>query len=177
MKTRWILFLVAASSFLLLPTIARAQSSITGVVRDTSGAVLPGVTIEASSPALIERVRTTVTDDQGRYRIVDLRPGAYTVTFALAGFTTSNRAGLERSDADRLQSPRRSRGAAGRRWRQPSGGEPHLRRLRLQPDQHPGSGRRDQRRGRRSRQRRHAAQHDSARRRQRLLGARHFRLR
>src|SRR5215510_3897198 len=94
MKTRWISFLVAASSF-LLPTFAWAQSSITGVVRDTSGAVLPGVTVEASSPALIERVRSTVTDDQGRYRIVDLRPGTYTVTFALTGFTTSKREGLD----------------------------------------------------------------------------------
>jgi Carboxypeptidase regulatory-like domain len=94
MKTRWILFLVVASSF-LLPGIAGAQSSITGVVRDTSGAVLPGVTVEASSPALIERVRSTVTDAQGRYRIVDLRPGTYGVTFALTGFTTSRREGLE----------------------------------------------------------------------------------
>src|SRR5215510_7462332 len=94
MKTRWISFLVAASSF-LLPTFAWAQSSITGVVRDGSGAVLPGVTVEASSPALIERVRSTVTDDQGRYRIVDLRPGTYAVTFALTGFTTSKRDGLD----------------------------------------------------------------------------------
>jgi len=94
MKTRWIPFLVAASSF-LLPTLAWAQSSITGVVRDTSGAVLPGVTVEATSPALIERVRSTVTDDQGRYRIVDLRPGTYSITFALTGFTTSKREGLE----------------------------------------------------------------------------------
>ena len=58
---------------------ARAQqaSGIAGVVRDTSGAVLPGVTVEAASPALIEKVRTVVTDDQGRYNIVDLRPGTY----------------------------------------------------------------------------------------------------
>jgi hypothetical protein len=95
MKTRWIPFLVVASSFLLLSTAAWAQSSITGVVRDTSGAVLPGVTVEAASPALIERVRSTVTDAQGRYRIVDLRPGTYTITFALTGFTTSRREGLE----------------------------------------------------------------------------------
>ena len=95
MKTRWIPFLVVASSFLLLPVIASAQSSITGLVRDTSGAVLPGVTVEAASPALIEKVRSTVTDGQGRYRIVDLRPGTYTVTFALTGFTTSKREGLE----------------------------------------------------------------------------------
>src|ERR1043166_4469856 len=95
MKTRWIPFLVVASSFLLLPAAARAQSSITGVVRDSSAAVLPGVTVEAASPALIERVRSTVTDAQGRYRIVDLRPGTYTVSFTLTGFTTSRREGLE----------------------------------------------------------------------------------
>ena len=95
MKSRWIPCLVVVSSFLLLSTSAWAQSSITGVVRDTSGAVLPGVTVEAASPALIEKVRSTVTDDQGRYRIVDLRPGTYTVTFALAGFSTSKREALE----------------------------------------------------------------------------------
>ena len=95
MKTRWIPALVVVSSFLLLPAFAWAQSSITGVVRDGSGAVLPGVTVEAASPALIEKVRSTVTDDQGRYRIVDLRPGTYTVAFALTGFSTSKREGLE----------------------------------------------------------------------------------
>ena len=95
MKTRWIPALVVVSSFLLLPAFAWAQSSITGVVRDGSGAVLPGVTVEAASPALIEKVRSTVTDDQGRYRIVDLRPGTYTVTFALTGFSTSKREELE----------------------------------------------------------------------------------
>src|SRR5882762_5500303 len=95
MKTRWIPSLVLASSFLLLPASTWAQSSITGVVRDTSGAVLPGVTVEAASPALIEKVRSTVTDPQGRYRIVDLRPGTYSVTFTLTGFSTSKREGLE----------------------------------------------------------------------------------
>jgi carboxypeptidase family protein len=95
MKTRWIPALVVVSSFLLLPAFASAQSSITGVVRDGSGAVLPGVTVEAASPALIEKVRSTVTDEQGRYRIVDLRPGTYTVSFALTGFSTSKREGLE----------------------------------------------------------------------------------
>ena len=94
MKTGWIPALVVVSSF-LLPASAWAQSSVTGVVRDGSGAVLPGVTVEAASPALIEKVRSTVTDDQGRYRIVDLRPGTYTVTFALTGFSTSKREGLE----------------------------------------------------------------------------------
>ena len=95
MQTRWIPSLVVVSSFLLLSASAWAQSSITGVARDTSGAVLPGVTVEAASPALIEKVRSTVTDAQGRYRIVDLRPGTYSVTFALAGFSTAKREGLE----------------------------------------------------------------------------------
>src|SRR5688500_12710157 len=75
----------------LLPVSAFAQGSIAGVVRDASGAVLPGVTVEASSPALIEKVRTAVTDNAGQYRIEDLRPGSYVVTFGLAGFSTVRR--------------------------------------------------------------------------------------
>ena len=71
---------------LCLPGIAAAQSAIAGVVRDATGAVLPGVTVEVASPALIEKVRTTVTDATGQYRVVDLRPGTYAVTFTLAGF-------------------------------------------------------------------------------------------
>ena len=81
-----------------LPAVAWAQSetgNIAGVVRDASGAVLPGVTVEAASPALIEKVRTVVTDSEGLYRIVDLRPGAYTVTFTLPGFSTFVRDGIE----------------------------------------------------------------------------------
>src|ERR1700712_4365771 len=78
--------LTAAVTLILLPGAATAQSAITGLVRDSSGAVLPGVTVEASSPALIEKVRTVVSDTQGRYAIVDLRPGSYKVTFTLAGF-------------------------------------------------------------------------------------------
>lgn len=74
---------------------ARAQSGIAGVVRDMSGGIVPGVTVEASSPALIEGVRTTVTDSQGRYQIVDLRPAVYTVTFRLVGFATLKREGIE----------------------------------------------------------------------------------
>ena len=80
---------------LLLPTAALAQSAIAGVVKDSSGAVLPGVTVEASSDALIERVRTVVSDESGQYRIVDLRPGRYVVTFTLAGFNTFKREDLE----------------------------------------------------------------------------------
>ena len=79
---------------ILAPGIAHAQSSITGVVEDTSGAVLPGVTVEASSDVLIEKVRTAVTDGNGLYRIVDLRPGTYTVSFTLPGFKTYRRDGL-----------------------------------------------------------------------------------
>ena len=70
---------------------AFAQGTIAGVVRDASGAVLPGVTVEAASPALIEKVRNAVTDGTGRYRIEDLRPGDYTVTFTLSGFATVKR--------------------------------------------------------------------------------------
>jgi hypothetical protein len=79
----------------LLPTLAFAQASITGVVKDTSGAVLPGVTVEASSPALIEKTRTAVSDGTGQYRIVDLRPGTYTITFTLTGFSSVKREGIE----------------------------------------------------------------------------------
>jgi hypothetical protein len=79
----------------LAPHLASAQSSITGVVRDASGGVLPGVTVEAASDVLIEKVRSTVTDGGGQYRIVDLRPGTYVVTFTLPGFSTFKRDGLD----------------------------------------------------------------------------------
>ena len=72
----------------LLATSAAAQSTIAGAVRDTTGAVLPGVTVEASSPALIEKTRATVTNNEGRYAIIDVRPGSYVVTFTLPGFST-----------------------------------------------------------------------------------------
>jgi len=84
-------------SFFMLPA-AWAQTTsgtIAGTARDASGALIPGVTVEASSPALIEKVRSAVTDSQGLYRIVDLRPGSYTVTFTLPGFATFKRDGLE----------------------------------------------------------------------------------
>ena len=79
---------------LLLPVVATAQATISGVVRDASGAVLPGVTVEASSPALIEKVRTTVTDGTGQYAIENLRPGMYMVTFTLPGFAVVQREGV-----------------------------------------------------------------------------------
>src|SRR5437762_10453446 len=83
------------SVFVLVPAAVFAQASITGVVRDSSGAVLPGVTVEASSPALIEKVRSAGSDGSGQYRIEDLRPGTYTVTFSLTGFTGVKREGIE----------------------------------------------------------------------------------
>ena len=85
----------AAAAVVVMTGAAYAQGSVTGVVRDTSGGVLPGVTVEAASPALIEKVRTAVTDDSGQYRIVDLRPGSYSVTFTLPGFRTIRREGIE----------------------------------------------------------------------------------
>jgi carboxypeptidase family protein len=85
----------SAFAILLSPLAAWAQSSIIGVVKDTSGAVMPGVQVEASSPALIEQVRTAFSDAEGVYRIVDLRPGTYKVTFALSGFASIEREGIE----------------------------------------------------------------------------------
>ena len=87
--------LLASLWLTLVPAAAYAQASITGVVRDTSGAVLPGVSVEVESPALIERVRSAVTDGTGRFRIEELRPGAYTVVFTLPGFATVRREGIE----------------------------------------------------------------------------------
>jgi len=93
MRTQRLVFLVVAF-FLFLPAAAWAQSGITGVVRDTSGAVLPGVTVEAASPVLIEGAKVVVSDGQGVYTIVDLRPGPYAVTFTLTGFRTFKREGI-----------------------------------------------------------------------------------
>jgi hypothetical protein len=78
----------------LLPASVYAQASIAGLVKDSSGAVLPGVTIEAASPALIEKVRSAVSDGSGRYQIIDLRPGTYSVSFTLPGFNTVKRDGV-----------------------------------------------------------------------------------
>jgi len=78
-----------------LPAAVSAQSTIAGQVRDNTGGVLPGVTVEAASPALIEGSRIVVTDGQGRYSIINLRPGLYTVTYSLPGFSTVVRQGIE----------------------------------------------------------------------------------
>jgi hypothetical protein len=92
---RFLLALCVTAFVVLAPASAAAQATITGVVTDASGGVLPGVTVEAESPALIERVRTTVTDGAGQYRIIDLRPGLYTVRFTLTGFSGVARQGVE----------------------------------------------------------------------------------
>ncbi|MCU1382901.1 MAG: hypothetical protein JWL71_1598 [Acidobacteria bacterium] len=78
-----------------LPTLAHAQSAIGGTVKDSSGAVLPGVTVEVASDVLIEKTKSVSTDGEGKYTIVDLRPGVYTVTFSLQGFNTFKREALE----------------------------------------------------------------------------------
>jgi len=81
----------------MLPVTAFAQATISGIVKDTSGAVLPGVTVEAASPVLIEKTRSTVTDGSGAYQIINLQPGTYTVTFTLPGFNTFVRDQIELS--------------------------------------------------------------------------------
>src|SRR5215208_4014653 len=85
--------------FVLAPATAFAQASIAGMVRDASGAVLPGVTVEAASPVLIEKTRSATTDSSGQYRIIDLRPGLYDVSFQLTGFSTVRREGIELTGA------------------------------------------------------------------------------
>src|SRR5262245_13311182 len=84
----------ALVGLLLLPSVVLAQATIAGVVRDASAAVLPGVTVEASSTALIEKARSAVTDGTGQYRVTDLPPGTYVLTFSLQGFTTVKREGV-----------------------------------------------------------------------------------
>jgi hypothetical protein len=97
MRMWWKVVVTAAIVF--VPAVVLAQASITGAVKDTSGALLPGVTVEAASPALIEKIRVAVTDGSGQYRIEDLRPGTYTVTFKLTGFSTVQRQDIELSGA------------------------------------------------------------------------------
>jgi hypothetical protein len=86
---------LAFAVLVLAPAAAYAQASIAGTVKDASGAVLPGVTVEVASPALIEKTRSTVTDGSGLYQIISLPPGAYSVTFSLQGFSTFKRDGVE----------------------------------------------------------------------------------
>src|SRR5438477_7326472 len=97
--TRRILFSAFAAliSLTVFPSEVRAQSAIAGTVKDPTGAVLPGVTVEASSDVLIEKTRSVVTNGQGQYTIVDLRPGIYSLSFSLPGFS-----GLKR---DRIELP------------------------------------------------------------------------
>ena len=80
---------------IVIPGAVHAQATIAGTIRDASGAVLPGVSVEASSPTLIEKVRTAVTDGTGQYRVINLPPGPYSLTITLQGFTTVRREGLE----------------------------------------------------------------------------------
>jgi hypothetical protein len=82
------------SCLMLMPAAAFAQATLAGTVRDSSAAVLPGVTVEVASPALIERVRTTVTDNSGQYRVTELPPGTYSLTFTLSGFGVTRRDGV-----------------------------------------------------------------------------------
>ena len=90
-RRSWSVFVAA----MLVASAASAQSIITGTVRDVSGAAMPGVTVEAASPVLIEKVKAVVSDGGGNYRITDLRPGVYSVSFTLPGFSTYRREGLE----------------------------------------------------------------------------------
>src|SRR5262245_18760865 len=89
---------VCLCTFMLISALASAQSRIAGTVTDESGAVLPGVTVEVASPVLIEKVRTAITDGEGRFDITNLRAGDYTVTFTLPGFTVVKREGLSVPD-------------------------------------------------------------------------------
>src|SRR3977135_3512075 len=90
---------VVAAPLLLFATPLFAQPAVAGTVRDASGAILPGVNVEAASPALIEKSRTVVTDGTGQYRIVDLEPGTYSLTFTVPGFATIKREGIELTGA------------------------------------------------------------------------------
>src|SRR5215510_9349125 len=88
--------LVAGAFLALLPAAALAQEGqIAGIVRDSSGGVIPGVTVEAGSPALIEKVQSAITDTNGQYRLTNLPVGTYKVTFSLSGFTKQERDGVE----------------------------------------------------------------------------------
>ena len=101
LRLRCVCTLAAIAFVASFPSLSAAQnaSGIAGVVKDDTGGVLPGVTVEAASPALLEKVRTVATDSQGLYTFTDLRPGEYTVTFTLAGFNTVKREGIVLSSA------------------------------------------------------------------------------
>ena len=105
MTKRVVRQLAVAIAFVLAPCAAFAQGTLTGIVRDTSGAVLPGVTVEAASPALTEKVRTVITDSTGQYRIIELNPGTYSLTVSLPGFSTVKREGIELSGSATLTIP------------------------------------------------------------------------
>src|SRR4029453_9114983 len=94
MARRILSALLRGTALTLLPAVASAQSAINGTVKDTSGAAMPGVTVEASSDVLIEKVRSVVTNERGVYQLLDLRPGTYSITYTLPGFTTFKRAGV-----------------------------------------------------------------------------------
>jgi len=96
---------LALLAVVLLPSTVFAQATLTGTVRDNSGGILPGVTVEAASPALIEKVKTAVTDDTGQYRIVDLRAGIYTLTFTLPGFNVVKRTDVNVSGTQTVNLP------------------------------------------------------------------------
>lgn len=97
MKNAFHVAVCFAAMWTLWPSTVHAQGAIAGVVRDTSGALVPGVTVEANSTALIEKTRSVVSDEQGQYKIVDLPPGTYIMTFTLSGFSTFKREGLQLS--------------------------------------------------------------------------------
>ena len=91
--------MASASAMIVFPVLGLAQfGSIAGVVKDNSGGILPNVTVEAASPVLIEKSRTAVSDASGQYRVEQLRPGTYTVTFTLSGFSTFRQEGVEISE-------------------------------------------------------------------------------
>ena len=87
--------LVVLTCVVVLPASAHAQAVLSGTVKDASGAVLPGVSVEAASPVLISKTRQAVTDDTGQYRITELPPGNYSLTFTLSGFATVKREAVE----------------------------------------------------------------------------------
>src|SRR5205085_2206476 len=94
--TKWCVWLTV---LMIVPASAFAQATLAGVVKDASGAVLPGVVVEASSSALIEKTRTATTDGTGQYRITELPPGSYSLTFTLSGFSTVKRDTIDVSGA------------------------------------------------------------------------------